>query len=217
MDSVLTVISISSIARAAPLLVLLAASVQPGSLRVALAQSASSAKAAHAPARRTTVVGISNFAVVTPRLYRGGQPTRAGFENLKHMGIDIVVDVRLSGRDHEREVVTKAGMQFVGLPWHCLYPRDEIFARFLALLRENPKKKVFVHCRYGDDRTGMMIAAYRMAVEGWTYQEARQEMNKFGFHHYVCAALVRYEKRFPERLKTSAAFEEWRNQSVGPR
>ena len=62
--------------------------------------------------------------------------------------------------------------------------------------------------RYGDDRTGMMIAAYRMAVEGWTAEEARKEMNAFGFHNVICASLVGYEKSFPERLKKSSAFKD---------
>ena len=161
----------------------------------------------HHPARRITLVGVGNFGEVTPTLYRGGQPKPAGFEGLAKMGINIVVDVRLSGRDKERKEVEMRGMQFVEIPWHCLLPKDEPFARFLTLLRENPDKKVFVHCRYGDDRTGMMIAAYRMAFEGWTPEEARKEMEKFGFHRLVCPSLAPYEKSFPERLQKDPAFQ----------
>ena len=162
------------------------------------------------PARRITLLGVGNFGEVTPTLYRGGQPKPVGFEGLAKMGINIVVDVRLSGRDKERKEVEKLGMQFVEIPWHCLVPKDETFVRFLTLLRANPDKKVFVHCRYGDDRTGMMIAAYRMAVEGWTLEEARREMEKFGFHRLVCPSLVPYEKSFPERLKKDPAFRDLR-------
>ena len=155
-----------------------------------------------------TVQGVGNFGEVTPTLYRGGQPKPAGFAALAKMGINIVVDVRLSGKDNERKEVEKDGMQFVELPWHCLFPKDEPFARFLKLLKDNPGKKVFVHCRYGDDRTGMMIAAYRMAVEGWTPEEARTEMEKFGFHHLICPSLGPYEKKFPEHLKNNPAFQD---------
>ena len=80
-------------------------------------------------------------------------------------------------------------MQYVSIPWHCLFPRDEVLARFLAVLRDNPGKKVFVHCRYGDDRTGMMVAAYRMSMEGWTAEEARREMDQFGYKPLVCPSL----------------------------
>jgi protein tyrosine phosphatase (PTP) superfamily phosphohydrolase (DUF442 family) len=169
----------------------------------------------HRPARKITVVGISNFGEVTPHLFRGGQPKLTGYEHLKQMGIDLVVDLRLSGEANERKDVNKAGMKFVSLGWHCMLPHDGIFAKFLELLRDNRDKKIFVHCRYGDDRTGMVIAAYRMADEGWTPEEARKEMEKFGFHHLVCPRLGPYEKRFPEHLKNSSVFADWRTHQAG--
>jgi hypothetical protein len=170
----------------------------------------------HVPARRVTVIGVSNFGEVTPHLFRGGQPKLLGYKHLKEMGIDIVVDLRLSGDGNEEKDVKKAGMKFVSLRWHCMLPRDEVFAKFLKLLRDNRDKKIFVHCRYGDDRTGMMIAAYRMADEGWTPEEARAEMMKFGFHRMVCPRLVSYEAHFPEHLKNGSAFKDWRKHSAEP-
>ena len=172
------------------------------------------ANATTQPARRVTVIGVSNFGIVTPNLYRGGQPKGTGYANLKKMGVDIVVDLRLSGKDTEKRNVTKARMQYIAIPWHCFFPKDKVFAEFLEVLRENPDKKVFVHCRYGDDRTGMAIAAYRMAVEGWTAEEAKKEMEKFGFHHLVCPRLGPYEKDFPEHLKKSKDFEAWRAETA---
>lgn len=167
----------------------------------------------HVPARKITIIGVSNVGEVTPHLFRGGQPKLAGYEHLKEMGIDIVVDLRLSGKGNEEQDVNKAGMKFVSLPWHCLFPKDDVFAKFLQLLYDNPDKKIFVHCRYGDDRTGMMIAAYRMADEGWTAKEARKEMEEFGFHRLICPSLVPYETHFPEHLKKDSAFKDWRGES----
>jgi protein-tyrosine phosphatase len=102
------------------------------------------------------------------------------------------------------------GMKYVAIPWHCPFPHDDTFAKFLKLIKENPKKKIFVHCRLGDDRTGMMVAAYRMADEGWTAEEAMREMQKFGFnraHHFICPRLDSYERSFPERLRHNSAFK----------
>jgi protein tyrosine/serine phosphatase len=158
---------------------------------------------------RLRLKGVPDFGQVTPRLYRGGQPSKEGFEDLAKQGIDIVVDVRGS-REGERKEVTKLGMQYVPIPWHCYNKRDAVFAQFLMLLRKNPNKKVFVHCRLGNDRTGMMIAAYRMAEEDWTAAEARKEMEKFGFagwHHLICPGLASYETNFPQRFQTSPAFQ----------
>jgi tyrosine-protein phosphatase SIW14 len=174
---------------------------------------APNAPASHVPARKVTVVGVSNFGEVTPHLFRGGQPKLAGYKHLKEMGIDLVVDLRLSGTNNEAQDVHKAGMKFVSLRWHCMFPNDGVFAKFLELLRDNPDKKIFVHCRYGDDRTGMMIAAYRMADAGWTPEEARKEMETFGFHRLVCPRLGPYEKHFLEHLKKNSAFNDLRNYS----
>lgn len=161
-------------------------------------------------ARRLTIVGVANAGEVTPNLYRGAQPNARGFEGLSKLGVNIVVDLRGS-REDERERVNKLGMRYVAIPWHCPFPRDEAFARFLELLRQNSGKKVFVHCRLGDDRVGMTIAAYRMAEQGWSAQEAMREMEAYGFslsHHFICPGLSSYEASFPRRFSTRPAFRE---------
>lgn len=162
-------------------------------------------------ARRISVEGVPNLAEVSPWLYRGGQPTERGLQTLAKMGISIVVDGRgdSRARDREREEVVKLGMQYVAIPWHCPFPKDGVFARFLLLIRHNPNRKIFVHCRLGDDRVGMMIAAYRMAEQGRTAEEAMQEMKAEGFtfsHHFICPGLARYEKSFPRRYKNKPEF-----------
>jgi tyrosine-protein phosphatase SIW14 len=163
-------------------------------------------------ARRLTLVGVPNAGEVTPKLYRGAQPTAEGFKTLASMGVNIVVDLR--GLDKkELEQVNKLGMEYVAIPWHCPFPRDEAFAQFLELIQKNPRKKVFVHCRLGDDRAGMTIAAYRMAEQGWTAPEAMKEMQAYGFsqsHHFICPGLSSYEASFPRRFGTSPAFRELR-------
>ena len=152
--------------------------------------------------------GVPNLGEVTPTLYRGGQPTAEGFEALARMGISIVVDTGRSKRDEG--LIRRLGMTYVSLPWYCPLPKDKVFARFIEIIRENRGKKIFVHCRLGDDRTGMMIAAYRMAVDGWTAKEAMHEMHEFGYrniHHLMCPGLGRYETNFPEHLKKDPVFE----------
>lgn len=155
--------------------------------------------------------GIPNFGQVSPTLYRGGVPTIEAIQGLKKMGVDIVIDLRGGHNTSEQSAVIKLGMQYVTIPSHCPSPKDETFARFLRVIRENPGKKVFVHCRLGDDRTGMAVASYRMAEEGWSAPDAMKEMRAFGFntfHHAICPGMESYEEKFPERLKTSPAFRD---------
>ncbi|HUK42531.1 MAG TPA: hypothetical protein VLX11_15865 [Candidatus Acidoferrales bacterium] len=164
----------------------------------------------HTPAPHQKLPGVSNFGQVTPHLFRGASPTDEGYKSLAQMGINIVVDARGDNKGR-RDKVTKLGMQYVAMPWHCPFPRDATFAKFLKLIRDNQDKKIFVFCRLGSDRTGMMIAAYRMAEQGWTAREARAEMEAYGFslgHHFICPGLAAYESRFPEEFKTSPAFKD---------
>ena len=161
---------------------------------------------------------IPDFGEVTPTLYRGGEPKKNGFEALAKLGFQIVVDLR-GDRDSEREEVTRLGMQYIPMPWECSFPKDRIFAEFIKLIRSNPGKIFFVHCRVGDDRTGMMVAAYRMAEEGWTAERAMKEMNTFGFslihRHVICPRLADYEEEFPKRFATKPEFENLRSTKEG--
>jgi tyrosine-protein phosphatase SIW14 len=160
---------------------------------------------------RMKAKGVPNFGQVTPNLYRGGQPGPDGLQALKDVGVNLVVDLRGSASKDEEATATKLGMQYVSIPSHCPFPKDEVFAKFLRVLRENTGKNAFVHCRLGDDRTGMAVAAYRIAEEGWSAEEAMKEMKAFGFstmHHAMCPGMADYEESFPQRLKTSRAFKE---------
>ena len=156
--------------------------------------------------------GVPNFGEVTATLYRGGLVRTDGIKALKKLGVNVIVDTHAND-ESEQKTVDSLGMKYVAIPWHCPWPHDEVFAKFLQVLHENPGKKVFVHCRLGDDRTGMMVAAYRMAEQGWTADEAMTEMRSFGFsrsHHLLCPSLAGYEKSFPEHLKDSAVFADER-------
>lgn len=164
----------------------------------------------HAPAEKLSLAGVGNAGEVTPTLWRGAQPTLEGFQDLAKSGVSIVIDLRFEGdRDAERRAVMSDGMEYTGIPWSCHYPQDALTARFLQLVRDNRQKKIFVHCEHGVDRTGMMIAAFRMAEQGWTPEQARQEMIAYGFdytHQTWCRSIGSYEANFPQEFSTSPEF-----------
>lgn len=164
--------------------------------------------AVRAIGRKLSEKGVTNFGEVTPTLFRGGLLRGDGIKALKKLGVDVVVDTHGNHTTEKKDVET-LGMNYVAIPWHCPWPHDEVFAKFLEVVHENKGRKIFVHCRLGDDRTGMMVAAYRMAEEGWTADEAMNEMRSFGFtasHHFICPSLAGYEKSFPKRLQRNASF-----------
>jgi protein tyrosine phosphatase (PTP) superfamily phosphohydrolase (DUF442 family) len=167
------------------------------------------ANAEHAIAKMIPVNGIAKFGEVSAQLYRGAQPSGEGLAHLASMGVEIIVNLRPGEHPDEEQEATRLGMHYVSIPWHCYHPNDEAIANFLHVLRENPNKKIFVHCELGSDRTGMSIAAYRMSVQGWSAEEAMKEMNAYGFsgsHHLTCRGLAEYERSFPSAFKSHPEF-----------
>jgi protein-tyrosine phosphatase len=173
------------------------------------ATSAGATPAVGAPALSSHgVEGIRNFGQVTPRLYRGAQPAGKGYELLEKMGVDIIVDFRNEKDliERERQSVEARHIRFISIPWSALHdPRTEEVRRFFEILRENPEKRIFVHCEVGADRTGTMVALYRIAGQGWTADDAVREMKAYHFHSFWFTHLGRYVEKFPQQLASDAA------------
>jgi protein tyrosine/serine phosphatase len=148
--------------------------------------------------------GLPNLHQVTTNLFRGAQPTEQGMAELKAMEIKTVINLRAFHSDKDELAGTdlKAERLYVKT-WH---PKDEDVVRFLKIVTDTNSQPTFVHCQHGADRTGVMCAMYRIAVCGWTKQEAIAEMTKGGFgFHPVWKNLIRYvERANVEKLKKQA-------------
>jgi protein tyrosine/serine phosphatase len=151
---------------------------------------------------RGAYAGLPNFGAVDDRLYRGAQPNESGFAELARLGVAIVVNLRHE-RDRierERTTVERLGMRYVSIPWRGHDdPNPEQVAQFLRLLRDNRQRKVFVHCQRGAERTGVMVACYRISHQQWTPERAQAEMEAFGFRRRF-AHLTRFVREFPTLL-----------------
>lgn len=156
------------------------------------------AEEAKAPARepltpRNDLPGLANYAKVSDVLHRGAQPSAAGFAALKRMGLRTVVNLRSFNSD--RDELKGTGLQYVHIYCKAWHPEDEDVVKFLQVVRDPKNHPVFVHCQHGADRTGMMVAAYRVVEQGWSVEDAAQELGRFGFHT-VWTDIVRYLKEF---------------------
>lgn len=125
------------------------------------------------------IPGVPAFDKVSPALYRGGQPTAEGFANLRRAGVRTVVSLRTLGSD--TSALRGTGLLYLRLSFKHVHPEDEDVLAFLRTVEEPANQPVFIHCRDGRDRTGMMVAAYRVIEEGWSKADAIAEMKKMGF------------------------------------
>ena len=125
--------------------------------------------------------GLTNVGRVASEIFRGAQPEPEGYATLKAMGVRTVVNLRQ--RHGEKEAVEAAGMRYVEIPMSFLKKADPAVVRkALSVMTDPANQPVFVHCSVGTDRTGVVVAVYRMEVDGWTKAEAETEMEEFGFH-----------------------------------
>src|SRR5579863_459664 len=165
-------------------------------------------------AERLKVAGLRNGGRVNEHLYRGAQPRAEGLAQLKKLGVTTIVDLRgedPNKRDWERHQAESLGIRFVNIPvngWDP--PSNEQVAQFLSLFRNLSNEKIFLHCQYGEDRTGVFVATYRMAYDGWSAQQAMNEMYFFGFNGIWHPSMKSFIWDFPSRLKTAPAFALYR-------
>jgi tyrosine-protein phosphatase SIW14 len=164
--------------------------------------------------------GLPNLGRVTENLYRGGQPTSDGFNTLHTMGVGIVVNLREDRTEvaAEKRQVEALGMKSVGIPWSASHePSNAQIVEFLDLVRANPDTKIYVHCRRGADRTGVMIAAYRVAVEHKPAAEAVSEMHRYHYDWLFRSQLKRYIESLPGLLQNDLQFANYRPQPSSAR
>lgn len=133
---------------------------------------------------------IRNFCVAVPSvLWRSEAPTRSDARWLVRHGVGSVVSLQMDVRRAFESVRTDPGYAHTVVYYRLddfdaiqvLTHRhlDEHVARALAIIQAAPKP-VLVNCRAGVDRTGIVVAAYRVLIEHQSVRRAIAEMN--GFH-----------------------------------
>lgn len=161
---------------------------------------------------RTPYDGLRHHGVVHEGvLYRCGQPRPEELETLiQRDKLKTVVTLRGS-RDpedpdaweqEERAVCERHGVNFVTLPCnHKNPPTAEQIERFMDLMRDSGNHPVLVHCRIGQQRTGMFCALYRVHFQGVDPETALREMDELGFdirkgrHRALLEAFRRHARR----------------------
>lgn len=148
------------------------------------AETAPSAARPAAWAEPIEMTGVPNLHKVSDALYRSAQPTAEGMQNLKELGVKTIINLRSFHSD--RGEIGETGLGYEHIYMKAWHPEEKEVVRFLQLVTDPDRTPVLVHCMHGADRTGVLSAVYRVAVEGWTKDEALRELTEggFGFHRF---------------------------------
>jgi protein tyrosine phosphatase (PTP) superfamily phosphohydrolase (DUF442 family) len=131
----------------------------------------------------TSYAELPRFEKVSERLFRGAQPRAGGVQRLAELGINTVINLRgasNSTRAEEAEA-RRVGLNYfnISLPnWGR--PQDGRIRRILDLIGAPESGRVFVHCKEGLDRTGMVVALHRIMHEQWKTSAALAEAERLG-------------------------------------
>lgn len=149
------------------------------------------------PAFAADPAGVPNYHQVNDRVCRGGQPSEEGFKNLAKMGVKTVINLRAEDEmaGNEKKIVEAAGMKYVGIPMRGMStPNSADVAKVLKIFEDEGAGTVFVHCRRGADRTGTVVACYRISHDRWENKKALNEARSLGMswieramQHFVMA------------------------------
>jgi protein tyrosine/serine phosphatase len=148
------------------------------------------------------MAGVDNFAKIDAGanpIYRGGQPTREGYERLAggEYKVATVIDLRDDYEPWAEQAVTAAGMKYkrIGMSaWSMDTPKIREALRTVAqAVAAGP---VYIHCRLGRDRTGLEVAMYRILVQGWTRDRAIAELREHGYNRFWFPGIERYVQTF---------------------
>jgi protein tyrosine/serine phosphatase len=133
---------------------------------------------------------------------------KVNFKSLADLGVKTVVDLREIGEHsqaEEQRMVEADGMRYVSVPFKGMSaPTSEQISQVLGLLDDNSTAPVFVHCRRGADRTGTVIACYRIAHDRWQNGQALIEAKQYGMSMFE-RAMQHYVQGFVASVATVAA------------
>ena len=146
------------------------------------------------------------FYRVDDNVYRGLQPTRQDIANLASHGIRTVLDLRgaLDHKGWEQQAVEAAGMRYIRIGMSGFFaPSDHAMDKILATLDDPSLGPIFVHCRRGADRSGVVIACYRITHDHWTNAQAMTEARQQGFSRLE-VLMQRYIRHFKATSPSAA-------------
>ena len=133
---------------------------------------------------KSSDIQIKNFGCVNETFYRGAQPKERDYADLAAIGVKTIIDLQRDGKDGEQALVEAQGMKFYRIGMSDKgQPSTQQAELFLKIVNDPANQPVFVHCAGGRHRTGAMSAIYRLTHDGWSADQAFQEMKRYDFEY----------------------------------
>ena len=121
---------------------------------------------------------LTNFYRISDDLFRSEQPSASDIPTLKQFGIRTILSLRHYHADSR--AFGRAGIATMQYEMNAGSLSVAQLIDALRIIRTAPKP-VLVHCWHGSDRTGFVVAGYRMVFMGWSAQKAVDELRLGGF------------------------------------
>jgi protein tyrosine phosphatase (PTP) superfamily phosphohydrolase (DUF442 family) len=158
---------------------------------------------------------ISNFDIVSEGLWRGAAPSNQALQKLADSGVKTIVDLRMAGQGAQEEAsrAKKLGIKYVHIPLGFMGPSLFKVGQFLNIVNNPANQPVFVHCRYGADRTGALVAVFRVIHDHWSFNQAYTEMRSHHFKPWL-ASLKRMVARVGDSAEVQKELKTLANKNV---
>ncbi|MCX5795129.1 MAG: dual specificity protein phosphatase family protein [Elusimicrobia bacterium] len=148
---------------------------------MALPEAAAAPVADVAAAKAPAAQPLPNFGQVSPTLYRSGQPSQAGVAKIKSAGVKTILKLNVDD-PAESDWAANNGLDLeTVLMSNKVSPTYDQIDQALAIINDTSKQPVLVHCHLGHDRTGAVVGAYRITVQGWSVDKAAAEAKAMGY------------------------------------
>lgn len=143
-----------------------------------LLEAPRAAATTEAPGSAARHESIPNYGVIWEgKLTRSGEPSAEGWAWLRRQGVRSIVDFR------HKESIANRRVRFqytLRLPFTKeTPPTDDEAEEFLRFVRDRSHWPIHIHCKHGRDRTGLMAALVRYAIDGWPLQRALAEARTY--------------------------------------
>lgn len=129
------------------------------------------------------IKGLPNLHRVNENLYRSAQPDKTSGDAIKELGIKTVLNLRQRNKD--KPLLNTVGVSFKRYPLYTWDIEEKDILVVLKILNDPANQPILVHCTHGADRTGLMMASYRVIVQNWSKEAAIAEMKQGEYEYHV--------------------------------